>query len=216
MIRPSPRRAARCQRGSVWHRRAVVRAMPMRGALVAPPGAMRAPPPTDLVIETPSGSRTKYTWDPAAGRFRAKRTLPLGTAFPFDFGFVPGTRAADGDPLDALVLADAPLAVGVVVACRLLGVARVAQSEIGSRKLVRNDRLLAVPSDAIRGAEWRTLADLGPRLLEEIEAFFRSYIEREGRRFRDLGFGDARAAHAAIERSGEAHGGGAGAPGKRR
>ena len=64
-----------------------------------------------VVIETPSGSRWKYGWKPEAGAYVASKVLPLGMTFPYDFGFFPGTRAADGDPLDALVLADAPLAV---------------------------------------------------------------------------------------------------------
>ncbi len=28
--------------------------------------------------------------------------------FPFDYGFIPGTRCADGDRIDVLVLMDAP------------------------------------------------------------------------------------------------------------
>jgi inorganic pyrophosphatase len=154
--------------------------------------------PIDVVIETPAGSRTKYAWDPDAQRFRAKRVLPLGMAFPFDFGFVPQTRADDGDPLDVLVLADAPLAVGAIVACRLLGVLAVEQSEAAGKPVVRNDRLIGVPTEAIRGAAWRSLDDLGEVLLSEIEDFFRSSVERAGRSFRLLGRGDAAQAARAI------------------
>ena len=55
-----------------------------------------------VVIETPAGGRTKYKWDDKAHAYRAGRVLPLGMAFPFDFGFVPGTKAEDGTvtPLD--------------------------------------------------------------------------------------------------------------------
>lgn len=56
-----------------------------------------------VVIETPAGSRTKYKWDDSARAYRAGRVLPLGMAFPFDFGFIPGTKAQDGDALDAYV-----------------------------------------------------------------------------------------------------------------
>jgi len=156
---------------------------------------------SDVIIETPAGSRIKYAWDPQANRFRAKKVLPLGMSFPFDFGFIPGTRAPDGDPLDALVVADAPLAVGAIVECRLLGVFRVAMSEKGGSKLVENDRLVAAPVDTIRGARWRELADLGAELLAEIGDFFQSYVEREGRRFVHRGRAGARAAHATLLRS---------------
>ena len=53
-----------------------------------------------VVIETPKGS-------PNYGTFGLKGLLPAGAVFPFDFGFVPSTRAEDGDPLDVLVLMDA-------------------------------------------------------------------------------------------------------------
>jgi inorganic pyrophosphatase len=153
------------------------------------------------VIETPAGSRTKYAWDPAAKRFRARKVLPLGMAFPFDFGFVPKTRAEDGDPLDVLVLADAPLAVGAIVACRLLGVLAIEQSEIDDKEAIRNDRLIAVPTGSIRGARWRSLDDPGDVLLFEIEDFFRAAVEREGRSFRLLGRGDAAGAARAIRQA---------------
>ena len=60
--------------------------------------------------------------DETLGAFRLKKLLPLGAAFPYYFGFIPSTRAADGDPLDVLVLSDAGLFPGVVVGVRLLGV----------------------------------------------------------------------------------------------
>src|SRR3981081_1158203 len=66
------------------------------------PGTLRA------VIETPEGTRNKIKFDPTDGAMRITESLPAGMSFPFDFGFVPGTLAADGDPLDVLVLMDGP------------------------------------------------------------------------------------------------------------
>src|SRR3954464_10921510 len=57
-----------------------------------------------VVIETPKGSPNKLTFEPRYGTFVLKGVLPPGAVFPFDFGFVPSTRAEDGDPLDVLVL----------------------------------------------------------------------------------------------------------------
>src|SRR6186713_1184899 len=62
-----------------------------------------------VVIETPKGSPNKLTFEPRYGTFVLKGVLPAGAVFPFDFGFVPSTRADDGDPLDVLVLMDAPV-----------------------------------------------------------------------------------------------------------
>jgi len=60
----------------------------------------------EVVIETPKGSRNKY--DVNSRRLKLSKVLPEGMVFPFDFGFVPSTKGADGDPLDVLVLMDAP------------------------------------------------------------------------------------------------------------
>ena len=61
-----------------------------------------------VVVETPRGSGNKFKFDPQLGVYRLDRVLPAGMVFPFDFGFIPRTAAEDGDPLDAMVLLDAP------------------------------------------------------------------------------------------------------------
>src|SRR5437764_1172805 len=69
----------------------------------------------NVIVETPAGSRSKYKYDEALGLFRLHKLLPVGAAFPFDFGFIPGTRAEDGDPLDVLLLGVEPTFVGCLV-----------------------------------------------------------------------------------------------------
>ena len=59
-----------------------------------------------VVIETPKGSRNKYAFNPEQRVFKLKRVLPVGMTFPYDFGFVPSTKAEDGDLVDVLVLMD--------------------------------------------------------------------------------------------------------------
>lgn len=75
-----------------------------------------------VVIETPKGSRNKFAFDPKEGIFELKKVLPAGMAFPYDFGFVPSTKADDGDPVDVLVLMDEPAFAGCVLTCRVIGV----------------------------------------------------------------------------------------------
>jgi inorganic pyrophosphatase len=153
-----------------------------------------------VVIETPAGSRTKYKWDEDARAYRAGRVLPLGMAFPFDFGFVPGTKAQDGDAIDAIVIADAPLVVGALVECRLLGAYKVEMSEKGKKsKIVRNDRLVAVPANSLRGKEWKKLADVGEQLERELEGFFETYVERQGRAYKLVDTVGAKAALALVK-----------------
>src|SRR6266700_4116654 len=59
------------------------------------------------IIETPKGCRNKFDYDPNSGLFMLGGLLPEGMMFPFDFGFIPSTLGADGDPLDIMVLLDA-------------------------------------------------------------------------------------------------------------
>jgi inorganic pyrophosphatase len=142
--------------------------------------------PVQVVIDTPQGSRCKYKYDEATGIFRLRKLLPLGARFPYSFGFVPSTRGEDGDPLDVLVILEEPLLVGSVVPVRLLGVLEAEQTEQDG-KTVRNDRLLGVPTPAFAAPQLNSLEDLGPQALQQIEHFFVSYIQSEGRRFQPLG-----------------------------
>lgn len=141
------------------------------------------------VVEAPRGSANKLKFDPQRGVFTLHNVLPLGVVFPFDFGFVPGTRGEDGDPLDVLVLMDEPTFPGVVVPCRLVGVIEARQRPRDDRraKAIRNDRLVAVADKSHRHGDVRALADLGDAMLAEIERFFVFYNDQKGVRFEPIG-----------------------------
>ena len=134
-----------------------------------------------VVIETPKGSPNKLAFEPRYGTFVLKGVLPAGAVFPFDFGFVPSTRAEDGDPLDVLVLMDAPVYPGCIVPSRLIGVIEAEQTEEGETE--RNDRLLAVAANSAAHRSIRQLNDLSQDLVAQIEHFFVSYNEMKGKRF---------------------------------
>ena len=85
----------------------------------------------NVVVEAPRGSRNKYKYDERHGLFRLSKVLPLGACFPYDFGFIPSTRAEDGDPVDVLVLTEEPAFAGCVLPVRLLGVIEAEQTEGG-------------------------------------------------------------------------------------
>jgi inorganic pyrophosphatase len=138
----------------------------------------------NVVVDTPKGSRIKYKFDERQGLWRLSKVLPQGLSFPYDFGFVPSTRGGDGDPLDVLVLMDEPAFPGCVVPARLIGVLEAEQTEGG--KTVRNDRLVAVVETPYNPAEFRSLEDVNRQRLDEIEDFFVSYNQAEGRQFKPL------------------------------
>ena len=131
------------------------------------------PEQVTVIIETPRGSRNKLKYDPVRRMYKLSKVMPEGMVFPYDFGFVPGTKAEDGDPLDVLVLTDEPLFPGCVVDSTLVGVIELEQESEG--KMTRNDRLLAVAKASLLYSEIRDLANLNPVVLGQIEAFFVNY-----------------------------------------
>jgi inorganic pyrophosphatase len=139
-----------------------------------------------VVVETPKGSHSKYKFDPACNALRLGAVLAEGLSFPYDFGFVPSTRGEDGDPLDVLVLLDHAVPPGCVVTARLIGVLEVRQ-RTGREKWRRNDRFFAVGIHAPAHRHLHTLADLGPRTIEEVEAFFVHYAGFNGKTLEVLG-----------------------------
>lgn len=134
-----------------------------------------------VVIETPKGSPNKLAFEPRFGTFVLKGVLPAGAVFPFDFGFVPSTLAEDGDPLDVLVLMDAPVSPGCIVPSRLIGVIEAEQTEDGQTE--RNDRLVAVAAASTAHRSIHKLSDLSQDLVAQLEHFFVSYNEMKGKRF---------------------------------
>jgi inorganic pyrophosphatase len=154
--------------------------------LLAALGADGVPGVLPVFVETPKGSRNKFKYLPSLGLFSVSSVLPAGSSFPYDFGFVPYTKAPDGDPIDVLLLMDEPAFTGCLVAARLVGVIEAEQRKKKERARERNDRLVAVASESRTHERLRTLGDLDARLLEEIEHFFVSYTAMAGKEFRIL------------------------------
>jgi inorganic pyrophosphatase len=151
------------------------------------------------VIETPRGSPNKMRWDPRLGAFRLAKVLSAGMMFPFDFGFIPGTRAADGDPLDIVVLLGAPVCTGSVVPCRLVAVLEAEQREQDADEWIRNDRLIGVPLDDGSMDHVRDDGDIDEKTMRDLGAFFVDYNELDGKGFRVLRHRGPKAAERLLE-----------------
>lgn len=158
---------------------------------VGPDGALR------IVIDTPKGNRNKYKWDEALGLFRLAKVLPPGSAFPWNYGFLPRTLSGDGDPLDALVLMEAPAFCGCVILARPRAVVRLAQDG------ERNDRVIVSP---VGEHEDRIYEDAIPeRIFAEIEVFFEGYHRLRGERVEALERGGEEDARRLIEEARRAY-----------
>lgn len=131
--------------------------------------------PFDVVIEIPRGSRNKYEYDHERRRYVLDRVLFSSVHYPCDYGFLEGSLADDGDPLDVLVLISEPTFPGCVVRARPVGVLDMTDDKGHDYKI------LAVAHDDPRYEQAMVLEDVSAHLLREIENFFSIYKELEGR-----------------------------------
>jgi len=151
-----------------------------------------------VVIETPKGA-----FDVDERVFSLKKVLPVGMAFPYDFGFIPSTLADDGDPVDVLVLMDEPAFAGCVLECRTIGVIEGEQKD--GKKKIRNDRIVAVEQDNHSYAAVKHIDDLGKPFVRELEQFFVNYHELTGKQYKILDVRGPAAARRRIEDGRKAH-----------
>jgi inorganic pyrophosphatase len=96
------------------------------------------------------------------------RTLHSSVHYQTDYGFVPGTRGADGEHLDAMVMVDQSTFPGCVVEARIVGVISIEFSNGNPEQ-----KLLGVPVREPRFAEYEDVSDVPGHLLKEIEHFLK-------------------------------------------
>ena len=150
-----------------------------------------------VFVEIPAGSRNKYEWDDELGGLTLDRRLFTSMSYPADYGFVEGTLAEDGDPLDALVLVGEPTFPGCRIRVRAVGVFHMAD-EKGP-----DEKVLCVP---LNDPSWSSIADIHDvpaQLRNEIEHFFQVYKDLEGKTTVTRGFGNRSDAQAIIAASRE-------------
>lgn len=141
----------------------------------------------NVVIETPKGSALKYDYDPETHFFKLSKILPSGMVFPYDFGFIPKTKGEDGDPLDVIVISEFESFPGCMIPCRIIGGMKAEQSiEKGRKKMIRNDRFLAVPKCSNIFDNIQTMHDLPKIIIKELEDFFIDYNHIEEKEFKIL------------------------------
>lgn len=133
----------------------------------------------DIIIETPKGSRQKYTYDKESKLFRLKKVLAPGLVFPYDFGFIPGTKGEDGDPLDILVISEYHGFPGCLMDVRIIGCFQAIQTT--GKKSYRNDRFIGILEQSSVFDTVMTLDDLPDTLIDSIKLFFSTYLQSEGK-----------------------------------
>jgi inorganic pyrophosphatase len=150
-----------------------------------------------VVVETPRGSRAKFNYDPKLEAFTLSKSLLTGLTYPHDWGFVPSTKADDGDPIDIMVIHDATTIPGLVVTCRVIGILQIEQKS--KKKSERNDRLFAVPRRSHSEQALKDVRDLSRPIQEELEKFFIATDELEDKKLKIIGWKGPKAAVQAIK-----------------
>lgn len=135
-------------------------------------------PPRDIhaVIEIPLGGvPVKYELDKQSGALFVDRFLHTAMYYPGNYGFIPHTLSADGDPCDVMVVSQVPVVPGAVIRCRPVG-ALLMEDEAGM-----DEKILAVPVDKLHPfyTGVRSYRDLPPTMCEQIAHFFQHYKDLE-------------------------------------
>lgn len=152
------------------------------------------------MVEIPMGSRNKYEFDPELGAIKFDRFVSASVVYPTDYGFLPETRALDGDELDVLVCVSEPTFPGCLVPVRPIGLLRMTD-ENG-----QDDKVVCVPTSDPRWNVYEQLEHLPQQLRDEIYHFFSVYKDLDPDRDAEpTGWGDREAALAAITEARERH-----------
>jgi len=125
----------------------------------------------NVIIEIPKDSNIKYELDKASGAIFVDRFLHTAMSYPFNYGFVPGTLAEDGDPLDIIVLSDNSVAPACVMPSTIIGMLEMEDEEGIDTKV------LAVPSikiDPFYGV-YKNISDVPDAIKNKLKHFFENY-----------------------------------------
>jgi len=140
----------------------------------------------------------KYEFDKESGAIFVDRFLYTTMFYPCNYGFVPHTLAADGDPIDVMVVGRMPVQPGAVLPVRPIGVLEL-EDEAGG-----DEKILAVPLPRItliydKVRTWRDLPEID---LKRIQHFFEHYKDLEPEKWVRVGnWRDPDEAHRLIHES---------------
>ncbi|MBI2588729.1 inorganic diphosphatase [Candidatus Saccharibacteria bacterium] len=159
-----------------------------------------APDQVNLIIEIQKGGgRNKYETDKKTGRRILDRVNATTLGYPTDYGYVPQTLCKDGDPLDALLVIDEPIAIGTLVSARPIGV--LFMIDDGDE----DEKLICVATDDISKDHIKSVEDLEPNFKKRVEHFYTHVKDWknnwQGVKVEFKGWGDASEARQVITES---------------
>ncbi|MEM1312264.1 MAG: inorganic diphosphatase, partial [Patescibacteria group bacterium] len=123
----------------------------------------------NVIIEIPYGSQNKYELDPKTGALFLDRVLYSAEFYPFNYGFIPSTKAADGDALDVAVILTNPVPPCTVVQCRAIGI--IKKVDGGDQ----DNCVIAVPVSDPRYNDVEDIKDITSHTITQMTDFFANY-----------------------------------------
>lgn len=136
----------------------------------------------NVIIEIPQGSQDKYEYREDLDLIELDRVLFTAQRYPANYGFVPQTRAEDGDHADVLLFSTNPFFHGALVKSRAIGFMKMDDSgEV-------DDKILAVPVNDVRFAHIESMDQLPEHSQKEIANFFETYKLLQNKEVKVTGF----------------------------
>lgn len=153
----------------------------------------------NVIIEISQGSQDKYEYDEELDVLKLDRVLHTAQAYPTNYGFIPETRAEDGDHADVLLLSTNPIIPGSVVEARAIGFMDMIDSEEPDHKVI------AVPTEDPRFKDTQSLSDIPEHSLKEYKHFFETLKHLQNKVITVGEYGDVEKAREFIRSTREAY-----------
>ncbi|MFC1630213.1 inorganic diphosphatase [Patescibacteria group bacterium] len=138
----------------------------------------------NVVIEIPKGSKNKYEYDEKLDAIKLDWVFTDGFCFPFDYGYIPETKAGDGDHLDVFVFSSHQIAIGSVVECRPIGMIEFLD------RGEKDNKILAVPLVDPEYQKHKELSDLSFDYQTIFKDFFKELGIQKNKTVEIKGFRD--------------------------
>ena len=152
----------------------------------------------DVFIEIPKGSSVKYEIDKTTGQLVVDRFIYTSMGYPFNYGFIPNSKAKDGDAVDVMVISSYPVQAGTILPSRVIGMLEM-EDEAGS-----DNKIIAIPSSKVDPfySSINNIDNLNGATKNMIKHFFEHYKNIEpGKWVKVKNFLDKQAAYKEINES---------------
>lgn len=133
----------------------------------------------NVIVDIPKWCSNKYEYDEEEWYFALDRVLHSQMFYPFDYGFIPQTKALDGDAVDVILLVTYPTFPGCVIKARAIWYIQTAD-ESGP-----DDKIIAVPISKVdpRFDEIQSYEDLPAHVREELLMHFKEIKKLEKQKY---------------------------------